>query len=65
MIFLLYKLIVGIDSFNHDDPMIVNQKNLKAKIRFPSRFDSNDKSLVKHQESNLARRYIILFLYFL
>ena len=45
---LLYEMIAGIDPFSDDDPMMVYQKILKGKIRFPSGFDSNAKSLVKH-----------------
>ena len=44
---------------------MVYQKILKGKIRFPSRFDSNAKNLVKHLlESDLTKRCIILFLFF-
>ena len=47
------------------NPMVY-QKILKGKIRFPSRFDSNAKNLVKHLlESDLTKRCIILFLFFL
>ena len=55
---LLYEMIAGIDPFSDDDPMMVYQKILKGKIRFPSGFDSNAKSLVKHLlESDLTKRY--------
>ena len=51
-------MIAGIDPFSDDDPMMVYQKILKGKIRFPSGFDSNAKSLVKHLlEKDLSKRY--------
>ena len=55
---LLYEMIAGIDPFSDDDPMMVYQKILKGKVKFPSGFDSNAKSLVKHLlESDLTKRY--------
>jgi protein kinase A len=36
---LLYEMNVGIDPFNDEDPMMIYQKILKGKIRFPSFFD--------------------------
>ena len=55
---LLYEFLVGIDPFNDEDPMLVYQKILKGKIRFPSTFPSNAKSLVKHLlEQDLSKRY--------
>jgi serine/threonine protein kinase len=51
-------MIAGIDPFSDDDPMMVYQKILKGKIKFPSSFDSNAKSLVKHLlEADLTKRY--------
>jgi serine/threonine protein kinase len=51
-------MIAGIDPFSDDDPMMVYQKILKGKLKFPSTFDSNAKSLVKHLlESDLTKRY--------
>ena len=38
----------GIDPFNDEDPMLIYQKILKGKIKFPSSFPSNAKSLLKH-----------------
>ena len=46
---LLYEMIAGIDPFSDDDPMMVYQKILKGKIKFPSGFDSNAKK--SHQTS--------------
>ena len=37
---LTYEMLVGIDPFSDDDPMMVYQKILKGKIKFPSNFDS-------------------------
>ena len=55
---LLYEMIAGIDPFSDDDPMMVYQKILKGKIKFPSNFDSNAKSLIKHLlEADLTKRY--------
>jgi hypothetical protein len=51
-------MIAGIDPFSDEDPMMVYQKILKGKIKFPSGFDSNAKSLVKHLlETDLTKRY--------
>ncbi len=51
-------MIVGIDPFSDDDPMMVYQKILKGKIKFPTGFDSNAKSLIKHLlEQDLTKRY--------
>ena len=55
---LLYEMIAGIDPFSDDDPMMVYHKILKGKMKFPSSFDSNAKSLVKHLlEADLTKRY--------
>jgi len=55
---LLYEMLVGIDPFSDEDPMMVYQKILKGKLKFPSSFDSNAKSLVKHLlENDLTKRF--------
>lgn len=55
---LLYEMGVGIDPFNDEDPMIIYQKIIKGKVYFPSKFDPNAKSLVKHLlVHDLSRRY--------
>ncbi len=36
---LLYEMIVGIDPFNDDDPMMIYQKIIKGKIKFPNTID--------------------------
>ena len=51
-------MIAGIDPFNDEDPMLIYQKILKGKIKFPSSFPSNAKSLVKHLlVQDLSKRY--------
>lgn len=55
---LLYEMIVGIDPFNDEDPMMIYQNILKNSLRFPKKFDSNAKSLIKHLlETDLSKRY--------
>ena len=55
---LLYEMIAGIDPFNDEDSMLIYQKILKGKIKFPSSFPSNAKSLVKHLlVQDLSKRY--------
>ena len=51
-------MLVGIDPFSDDEPMSVYQNILKGKVRFPSSFNSDAKSLVKHLlVADLAKRY--------
>jgi serine/threonine protein kinase len=55
---LLYEMLAGIDPFNDEDPMVIYQKILKGKVKFPSSFNSNAKSLVKHLlVQDLSKRY--------
>jgi protein kinase A len=55
---LLYELLAGIDPFSDDDPIKIYEKILEGKIKFPSGFDDNAKSLVKHLlEKDLSKRY--------
>ena len=55
---LLYEMLAGIDPFADDDPMLVYQKILKGKVKFPRTFDKNAKSLVKHLlQADLSKRY--------
>ena len=55
---LTYEMNAGIDPFNDEDPMLIYQKILKGKVKFPSSFDANAKSLVKHLlEADLSKRY--------
>ena len=42
-------MLVGIDPFHDEDPVIIYQKILKGKIKFTDRnFDKYAKSLIKH-----------------
>ena len=55
---LLYEMIVGIDPFNDEDTMVIYQKVIKGKVKFPSYFPSDAKSLVKHLlVRDLSKRY--------
>ena len=45
---LLYEMLVGIDPFSDPDPMMVYQKIIKGKIKFPKNIDKDGKSLIKH-----------------
>jgi protein kinase X len=55
---LLYEMLVGIDPFSDDEPMAVYQNILRGKIKFPSNFDKDAKSLVKHLlVADLGKRY--------
>ena len=55
---LLYEMIVGIDPFNDEDTMAIYQKVIKCKVKFPSYFPSDAKSLVKHLlVKDLSKRY--------
>ncbi len=51
-------MLVGIDPFSDDEPMAIYQNILKGKIKFPSNFDPDAKSLVKHLlVADLGKRY--------
>lgn len=55
---LIYEMLVGIDPFSDEEPMAVYQNILKGKIKFPSNFDKDAKSLVKHLLiADLGKRY--------
>lgn len=55
---LLYEMLAGIDPFSDEDPMLIYQKILKGKVKFPRSFDKNAKSLVKHiLQADLSKRY--------
>ena len=45
---LLYEMLVGIDPFNDEDPMMTYQKIIKGKIFYPNNMDKDAKSLIKH-----------------
>jgi len=55
---LIYEMLVGIDPFSDDEPMAVYQNILRGKVKFPSTFDADAKSLVKHLlVADLAKRF--------
>ncbi len=55
---IIYEMIAGIDPFNADDPMEIYKNILRGKVRFPKKFDSDAKSLVKHLlQADLSKRY--------
>jgi protein kinase A len=55
---LIYEMHAGIDPFNDDDPMGIYKNILRGKIQFPSSFDKDAKSLVKHLlVADLSKRY--------
>lgn len=55
---LIYEMLVGIDPFSDEEPMAVYQNILKGKIKFPSNFDKDAKSLVRHLlTADLGKRY--------
>ena len=55
---LIYEMLVGIDPFSDDEPMAVYQNILRGKIKFPSNFPKDAKSIVKHLlVSDLGKRY--------
>lgn len=41
-------MLVGVDPFNHDDPMMIYQNIIKGKIKFPTSINPEAKSLIKH-----------------
>ena len=48
----------GIDPFNDEDPMGIYKNILRGKISFPSNFDKDAKSIVKHLlVADLSKRY--------
>ena len=55
---LIYEMLVGIDPFSDEDPMTVYQNILRGKVKFPTNFDKDAKSLVKHLlVADLGKRY--------
>lgn len=45
---LMYEMLVGIDPFNDDDPMLIYQNIIKGKVLFPNTIDKDAKNLIKH-----------------
>lgn len=45
---LLYEMLVGKDPFRAKDPILIYQKIIISKIKFPNRIDKDAKNLIKH-----------------
>lgn len=55
---IIYEMLVGVSPFFNSDPMVIFEKILQAKIRFPRGFDKTAKSLIKHLlVKDLSKRY--------
>ena len=55
---LLYELLLGMDPFNDEDPILIYQNTLKGKVLFPSKIAPAAKSLIKHLlEPDFTKRY--------
>ena len=55
---LLYEMLVGIDPFNDDNPMMIYQNIIRGKIRFPKSMNADAKSLIKHLLiTDITKRY--------
>lgn len=55
---IIYEMLVGIDPFSDDEPMAVYQNILRGKIKFPTSFPKDAKSLVRHLlVADLTKRY--------
>ncbi len=44
---LTYEMLVGIDPFNDDDPMMIYQKIIKGKVKFPKTIEKYDDYIIK------------------
>ncbi len=54
----LYELLVGFDPFGDSDPMVVSEKILEGKVKFPSKMDPHAKNLIKNLlQVDLSKRY--------
>lgn len=55
---LIYEMLVGIDPFNDDDPMMVYKKIINGKLKFPKNVEKEAKSLIKHLlDEDTTKRY--------
>jgi protein kinase X len=55
---LIYELMVGVDPFSEEDPMMMYENILFGKIMFPSNVNKDAKSLIRHLlVSDLSKRY--------
>lgn len=55
---LIYEMLSGITPFYDEDPLVIYNKILNQRVRFPRLFDEKAKSLVRHLlEPDLSKRY--------
>jgi protein kinase A len=55
---LIYELLVGIDPFSNDDPVVIFRNIIDNNIRYPKAFDIHARGLIKHLlEADLGKRY--------
>jgi protein kinase A len=55
---IIYEMSCGFDPFSDEDPMMIYQKILRGKVRFPRPFDSASRGLIKHLlVGDLSKRY--------
>lgn len=55
---LLYEMLVGIDPFHDDDPILIYEKILKGEVKYPSKFPPAAKNLIGHLlENDVMKRY--------
>ena len=45
---LTYEMLVGLDPWDEDDPMLIYQKIIEGKFYFPKNIDKDAKSFIKH-----------------
>ena len=51
-------MLIGVDPFYSDDPMMIYQNIIKGKIKFPKDINLDAKSLIKHLlETDVSKRY--------
>lgn len=54
----IYELLVGVCPFSDDDPLETYEKIINGRYKFPSTFNKDAKSLIKHLlEADLSKRY--------
>jgi protein kinase A len=55
---LIYELLVGIDPFSNDDPVVIFRNIIDSNIRYPKAFDIHARRLIKHLlVADLGKRY--------
>ena len=54
----IYEMLVGRCPYMNEDPYEIFKMILSEKIRYPKKFDSNAKSIIRHlTDHDLSRRY--------